>query len=411
MFSKRNPITDKIFKVLLGTGFEDTYILNIIRSDHQIEVNLHLPYHIEQSDIEEILPHMRQELNAYDSKMICDNSKTVKILFGLMNLENVPFDEKYIHPDSLLIELPSSYGSCLLDFADGASCHMLNGGAPRMGKTIFLLYVSTILYLQSNSEIEIHITSPKSKDFYPLFDLHNVTISQDEEELETTLDMLIKEYKARNTLLYSPLFQKATDAKTIQEFYPSHYHLFKPIFLIIDEYARFADNRSIQKKVAELVQTAGYVNVHVIIATQRPDARNTLPANIKMGLMARICFKTADQNNSIVVLDIEGAESLPNIKGRAILLDGEYDVIQVPYLTHEKAMKLLQPYKGRNKPNDQKSKGSENTTLSNKIQSLFQESALQDGIHGEQQSNECMQPSNETVNNGWFMLAHPTIKR
>jgi hypothetical protein len=35
------------------------------------------------------------------------------------------------------------------------------------------------------------------------------------------------------------------------------YHLFKPMFLIIDEYGRFAENQDIQSKVMELVETAG----------------------------------------------------------------------------------------------------------------------------------------------------------
>jgi hypothetical protein len=185
------------------------------------------------------------------------------------------------------------------------------------------------------------------------------------------------------------------------------YKHFKPIFLIIDEYARFADNKEIQKKVAELVQTAGYVNVHIIIATQRPDARNTLPPNIKMGLMARICFKTADKNNSIVILDEEGAEKLPNAKGRAILKDGENHIIQVPYMNYEQCEDLLKPYKGEIKHDNQtkqETTGSINNDVSNKIQNLFKESIGEISIPQQQQPNERMQSSNEKNVSGWFLL-------
>jgi DNA segregation ATPase FtsK/SpoIIIE-like protein len=167
---------------------------------------------------------------------------------------------------------------------------MLNGGAPRMGKTLFLLYLTTVLYEQTKGNIDMIIVSPKIKDFYPLMNLPNVTTIDDEERFKIYLDVLIAEYKQRNILLYSSELEKATDSKSVKLLYPHLYHHFTPVFLIIDEYARYSDKRDIQLKIAELVQTAGYVNVHVIIATQRPDARQTLPANIKMGLMCRICF-------------------------------------------------------------------------------------------------------------------------
>jgi DNA segregation ATPase FtsK/SpoIIIE-like protein len=284
---------------------------------------------------------------------------------------------------------------------------MLNGGAPRMGKTIFLLYLSTVLYLQTNGNIELHITSPKLKDFYPLFNLPNVKTAKDEIDFLLLLNDLITEYKKRNELLYSSKFKKATDAKSIRQFYPDHYHLFKPIFLIIDEYARFSHLKDVQTMVAELVQTAGFVNVHVIIATQRPEAKQTLPANIKMGLMTRICFKTADENNSIVILDESGAEQLSNHKGRAILKDGESFTVQIPFLSYDKCEELLKPFERKmineQLPN-QENKGSENINVSNKIQDMFAESTHINVFPEQQHSCERVQQDNEKINNGWFRL-------
>jgi S-DNA-T family DNA segregation ATPase FtsK/SpoIIIE len=156
------------------------------------------------------------------------------------------------------------------------------------------------------------------------------------------------------------------------------YHYFKPIFLIVDEYARFSDSplsKQIHKLVAELVQTAGYVNVHVIISTQRPDARQTLPANIKMGLMTRICFRTADKNNSIVILDEEGAETLPNIKGRAILRDGEKNIVQVPLMEYDTAEEILKPYKKESKPDvKEDDQRPTNNDVACKVQNMFKKS-------------------------------------
>jgi DNA segregation ATPase FtsK/SpoIIIE-like protein len=395
---------------LLAHEFTGGYILSLTTSPERTTLQLQLPPQKEIADLDLLLNNLKEELKANDVRIVQRIGKRVTIEFGTHDLTNIDFDNKFLHPNTLKVELPSSFGSEIIDFEDGASCHMLNGGAPRMGKTLFLLYLSTILYHQNKGNIELYITSTKGKDFYPLMGLPNVYVSDENEDEITflkTLEKIKDEYKRRNTLLYSPVLAKATDSKSVKKLYPHMYHHFKPIFVIIDEYARF-NIQPIHKLVAELVQTAGYVNVHVIIATQRPDARQTLPANIKMGLMTRICFRTADKNNSIVILDEEGAETLPNVKGRAILKDGEKNMIQVPYLSYEKCEELLKPFKGEMKhdePHQENDKGSTNTKLANKIQNLFKESDSENLIQPEHQPDQRMQSNNETLINGWYRLA------
>jgi DNA segregation ATPase FtsK/SpoIIIE-like protein len=400
----------RIKHTLLAHEFTGGYILSLTITSERTTLQLQLPPQKEIADLDLLLNNLKEELKANDVRMVQRIGKRVTIEFGTHELTNIDFDNKFLHPNTLKVELPSSFGSEVIDFEDGASCHMLNGGAPRMGKTLFLLYLSTILYHQNKGNIELYITSTKGKDFYPLMGLPNVYVSDENEDEITflkTLEKIKDEYKRRNTLLYSPTLAKATDSKSVKKLYPHMYHHFKPIFVIIDEYARF-NIQPIHKLVAELVQTAGYVNVHVIIATQRPDARQTLPANIKMGLMTRICFRTADKNNSIVILDEEGAETLPNVKGRAILKDGEKNMVQVPYLSYEKCEELLKPFKGdmkNDEPHQENDKGSTNTKLANKIQNLFSESDSENLIQPEHQPDKRMQSNHETIINGWFCLA------
>jgi hypothetical protein len=278
-----------IFQVLLKTGFEDAYILKVFYDEH-LHVNLKIPPQKDLSDLMEILPNLKQELRCLDVKLGKVNGKYVELIFGQRDLDDVPFIPEYLNKDSLKVTLISSFGRECVDFEDGASCHMLNGGAPRMGKTIFLLYLSTMLYVQNQGKIQIYINSPKAKDFYPFQQIKNVHIANDFDSVNTALDQMIEEYKKRNTLLYSDSLKKATDAKSVRELYPQFYHLFKPMFLIIDEYGRFAEYQDIQSKVMELVETAGFVNVHVVIATQRPDARTVLRPRIKQGCKLEFVF-------------------------------------------------------------------------------------------------------------------------
>jgi DNA segregation ATPase FtsK/SpoIIIE, S-DNA-T family len=403
----KNPIVKKIYDVLLQTGFEHTVILDIIQSENILSVKVILPPSIDLDDLETILPNLKQEVDAIDVKLGKIKGKKVEILFGMRDLSKVIYS---IREDTLQIELPSSYGVSVLDFADGASCHLLNGGTTRMGKTNFLLYVCTLLYVQTKGNIDFYITATKLKDFYPLFGLPNVRTAKGADEFEIMLDDLISLYKFRDSLLYSSELIKATDAKDVKAMYPDKYHLFRPVFVVIDEYARYADNREIQLKVMELVETAGYVNIHVLISTQRPDARTVLPPRIKGNLLARICFTTTDKNNSIVILDMEGAEKLGKIPGRAIFLNSDINIVQVPRMKAKDSEILLKPFR-RAKSVNEKPEGSTNPSLSEKVSRLFKESDSRISIQGKQQSDQCMQPSNEKISNGWFLLADTKDKR
>jgi hypothetical protein len=402
---KLHPIVRDIKEVLLATGFEHAYIIDVSISDDKIQLILHLPYHTDQNDLEDVLQNLKEELNATDVKITKRAGKKITILFGKRDLSIIKFRKEYLQMNSLKVLLPSAFGSCILDFEDGASCHLLNGGTTRMGKTSFLLYMCTVLYLQTKGNIQLYITSTKAKDYYPFNGIAH--ISKDETDFNNTLDVLIEEYRYRDSLLYSKELEKATDAKSVKKLYPNHYKLFLPVFLIIDEYARFSDHKEIQKKIQELVESAGYVNIHVIISTQRPDARTVLPARIKSNLLARICFTTADKNNSIVILDQEGAEKLGKIQGRAIYLDSDTNIIQVPYITPTECEDLLNPFKGENINDNQINQiptGCPNNDVSNKIQNLFSESVSEFNIQSELKSNKCNKQSNEAHVSGWFLL-------
>jgi DNA segregation ATPase FtsK/SpoIIIE-like protein len=381
-------------------------------------VTLQLPKDADSEDFEGmVLNNLKEELRALDVKIAKREGKRLELWFGMREIGRQDVKEEnikdYIMPGTLQIKLPSSYGECILDFEDGASCHLLNGGTTRMGKTCLLLYLCCILYLNTNGEITFYITSTKIKDFYPFQGLPGVTLCHDAAEFEGLLDDIIQEYKRRDRLINTPVLRKATDAKSVKRLYPPYYKEFKPVFLVIDEYARFSDNKEIQLKVMELVETAGYVNVHVIISSQRPDARTVLPPRIKGNLLARICFTTADQNNSLVILDTEGAEKLGRIQGRALFLNSDMNMVQVPFLDVVECDQIMEGYRkdGETDAKDESAEGPINSALADKVSSLFQESVSLHGVQEKYQPGERVQSSDEATRNGWFRLARSERKR
>lgn len=371
---KRNPITQTLSKVLQATSFYGTVIKSITAEPYTLTITIILPPNKELSDLQLILPNIQQSLNALDIKITKTTGKQNKIVLGMRDLTTIPYHSSLLHPGTLKIELPSSYGSSILDFSNGASCHLLNGGGTRMGKTTLWYYLCTCLYLQNKDSIQFLICSTKSEDFYPFQGIPGFTITDDHTEVFNSLDNFIALKNHRKSLLRT--IGNVKDHNGVRQRYPHLYPQFHPIFIVIDEYGSYSDNQPIQKQVTELVERGGSYNIHCILAAQRPDARTVLPARIKANLLTRICFTTSDSNNSIVILDKEGAENLGGIPGRAIFQDGEQNIIQVPYLSDEECEKIMKPFRKEviRHESNQSQEGCSNPDLTNKIQNLFKES-------------------------------------
>lgn len=369
---RRHKYTNMLVHLLRAKGFVHTVIIEISENEDMVKLVLDLPIHKELSEFESIIPNIVQEFKGLDYR-IKYKGKRIYLDIGKKDLTNITFNDSYIS-QSLQLKIPTSFGNTFIDFADGASCHLLNGGTTRMGKTYFLLYLTTLMYIQNKGHIELYITSAKIKDYYSFIGVPNVTLSKTHEDMINILDILIKEYRMRDGLLNTPSLLKATDAKDVLKYYPEKYHLFRPVFLVIDEFARFADNKEIQKKVTELVETAGFVNVHVIIASQRPDAKTVLNTRVKANLLCRICFTTTDKNNSLLILDREGAEKLGKIPGRAILQNTDTEIVQIPKMDAETSFELLTQYRKEVFTNEENRERPKDNKLTNKIQDLFTQS-------------------------------------
>lgn len=394
---RRHPLIDRMFNVLLEKGFERAFINEVYQDEYVIVANIHLPEHKELSDLEKILPNLQQEVGATAAKIGTTKGKHVQILFGMRILTKVDFSTDMLRDGTLKVEFPSAYGTHVIDFEDGASCHMLNGGVTRMGKTCLLLYIATVLFLQTKGNIKLYISSAKLKDYYPFEGIPQVKMAKDIDGTRNMIQEILDEYKRRNDLLYSPELRKASDAKGVRKLYPEYYDHFKPIFLIIDEYARFAEDKTIQQDITEIVETAGFVNVHVIIASQRPDASTVLKPRLKANLLVRMAFTTADRKNSEIILDQAGAEKLGRIPGRALLVDSGTHVVQVPYLDVVECDKLLEPYrKERVEEHEQIETRSIDPSVADKIQSLLAQSDSLFDLSREFKPDQCGESGIET---------------
>ncbi len=116
-------------------------------------------------------------------------------------------------------------------------------------------------------------------------------------------------------------------------------------FIIIDECAELSSSgeknselkaikiecEEIMSHIARLGRAAGF---YVVYSTQYPTS-DVLSTQIKQQCDARICLRVKNDYASKVVIDQEGAEKLPQIKGRAIYQTHENITLQIPYVSNE----------------------------------------------------------------------------
>lgn len=317
------------------------------------------------------------------------------IEFGRVPLDNL-ITYAQAPKNGLKIPLATPFGWKYLDLQDGSSTHMVGGGATRMGKTCLQLLIATHLYTQSGGKMRLIISSAKDADYYIFRKCPNVSLVTPDGTLDK-LQEVIEEYNDRRRIINK--LGNVNDAKTVAEKYPDQ--AFDPIVVLIDEVGVFAEDKEVQKAMTEIAERAGYVDIHLILFSQRPDAKDVLKPRIKTNMLVKMAFTTANEADSKIILGIDGAEKLGGIKGRAILIDGLPELIQVPYIDNDTAENLLKPYWSDN--NDQPGQIDSEATPS--LPGFISGSVRAIDMPGCGETLCDSKPNNEKVKSGWALLA------
>lgn len=214
-----------------------------------------------------------------------------------------------------------------------------------------------------NGKLDVLLIDNKVTDVNMFQDIPQIQIAETLGEAKMFLADKLKVIAKRKELLKSK--KDVVDVKEFREKYPDI--PLDPIFIIIDEYGRFADDDDFQDMVTEVAETAGYLDVHLIIGAQRPDASKVLNPRIKANIVTRIAFSTANETNSNIILELPDAAHLGMIQGRAILLDSIAKKVQVPYLSSEQTKVLMKPYYRKNWGMFNDGEGQENHSIAEAV--------------------------------------------
>ncbi|MBO7570272.1 MAG: DNA translocase FtsK 4TM domain-containing protein, partial [Bacteroidaceae bacterium] len=191
------------------------------------------------------------------------------------------------------MELPCAIGKTISNevfmFDLAKAPHLLVAGATGQGKSVGLnAIVTSLLYKKHPSELKIVMVDPKKVEFSIYSPIENHFLARLEDEEECIITDVQKVVKTLNSLCalmdtrYDLL--KRAHARTIKEYNemfksrklnPEHGHEFMPyIVVIVDEFGDLimTAGKEVELPICRIAQLARAVGIHMIIATQRPQA-------------------------------------------------------------------------------------------------------------------------------------------
>ncbi len=204
--------------------------------------------------------------------------------------------------------------------------HLLIAGTTGSGKSVCMnTVIMSFLYTKKPSELKLVLVDPKMVEMSQFKDIPHLmcpvvtemskaaailewAVNKMEERYALLAEAGCRDIAAYNAMSWDEL-KEAFQCESEEEAARIPRKLPYMVF-IIDELADLMmTNKEVEQAIVRIAQKARAVGMHLILATQRPQA-NVVTGLIKSNLPARICFKVASGMDSRIVLDQKGGELL-----------------------------------------------------------------------------------------------------
>ncbi|MBY0308652.1 MAG: DUF87 domain-containing protein, partial [Phycisphaerales bacterium] len=204
--------------------------------------------------------------------------------------------------------------------------HMLIAGTTGSGKSVCMNSIlMSFMYTKKPNELKLVLVDPKMVELSQFKDVPHLmcpvvtemskaaailewAVRKMDERYELLAEAGCTNVAAYNSLTFDELkerFNCKDDAEAAKIPKKLPYMVF-----VIDELADLMmTNKEVEASIIRLAQKARAVGMHLILATQRPQA-NVVTGLIKSNMPSRIAFKVASGMDSRIVMDQKGAELL-----------------------------------------------------------------------------------------------------
>ena len=247
------------------------------------------------------------------------------------------------------MELPISIGvktnGDVLGFDLAKMPHLLVAGASGQGKSVGLNVI--LMSLLSNMEpyqLDLYLIDPKKVEFSEYEPLKRLKMLQsldtEPDKAINTLAHLCNEVDSRFRQMQEAGVRKISDYNKQRGSKP-----FMPyIVCVVDEFSDLmmtGNKRKVENSIIRIAQLGRAAGVHLIIATQRPDA-DVITGLIKANFPARIAFRTSTGTDSRIIIDRNGAEKLTGNGDMLFLHNGDTTRAQCAYVSDMEIFKAIE---------------------------------------------------------------------
>lgn len=194
--------------------------------------------------------------------------------------------------------------------------HMLVGGSTGSGKSVFLftMLASMLMSHPKKEDMQLILSSSKLEDFIHFEGLPHLysgkIISDAMEATKVIKEVIFEESERRGRLLAE------TRVANIVEYNKKATEKLAPIVVVIDEFADLADQlertkekKAFYKSVQRIAQTGRSRGIHLVICTQRPEAK-LVPPTTKAQLNGRVALRVNDGISSRMIIEEPDAQFL-----------------------------------------------------------------------------------------------------
>lgn len=235
----------------------------------------------------------------------------------------LPWKDKYLSPDNFVLVLGESLtGPVTVNLANIP--HILLGGSTGSGKSVLL----KLLLMQAYQKgAEVYIADFKGGVDFPRIWREKCHMCFQEDDLLYTLGQLTAVLEYRKKRL------EETECKDIDAYNEATGEGLPRLVFACDEVAEVLDRtgrskedkerlNQIENRLATLARLGRAFGIHLILATQRPDAA-VIPGQIRNNMDFRVCGRADNILSQIIMDNTSAAEQIPkDARGRFITGDG-----------------------------------------------------------------------------------------